>query len=324
MGALMPGQAASLIERFSAARDGGRRGLDRWNAILGQTWNGLVVSPANEDYTASLQRWSIDDIAFARPVSAGCQVKRRSDAHPDPAGSRLSLHLVEKGHGCLFYGNRWVELAPGDAVLCEADYEYRFDFPRDHQLSIIECGRDALDCDSAVIDACVGSRIGLGHRQQRIVRGFVQTLWQEASITAEPQSLAPYRSVLLDLLGMMLNDHAQVAAAAPALPPASVVSKMDRLIELRLADPELCPSWLATELGTSLRALQSSCAQLGITPRERILAKRMEFAARRLAEGRCAKVASIAYDCGFLDSAHFSRRFTGYFGVSPGQFRRRA
>lgn len=321
---MMPGQGASLIERFNAMRGGGRRGLERWNAILGQTWNGLVVAPANEDYAASLQRWSIDDIAFARPVSTGCQVRRRSDAHPDPAGTRLALHFVEKGHGCLFYGNRWVELAPGDAVLCESDYAYRFDFPGDHQLSILECRRDALDCDHAVLESCVGSRIGHGHSPQRIVRSFVQTLWQEATATAEPEKLAPYRPMLLDLLCMMLNDHAQTRQTTGALPSASVAPAMDRLIELRLADPDLCPSLLATELGMSLRALQASCAPLGITPRERILTKRMEYAALRLREDRGAKVASIAFDCGFEDSAHFSRRFAGYFGVSPGQFRRQA
>jgi AraC-like DNA-binding protein len=321
---MIPGQGTGLIERFNAVRGGGRRGLDRWNTILGQTWNGLVVSPADDDYTASLQRWSIDDIAFARPVSAGCQVRRRGESRPDPAGLRLALHFVEKGHGCLFYGNRWVELAPGDAVLCEADYEYRFDFSRDHQLSIIECPRDSLDLDCAVIDSCVGARIGLGQRPQRIVRSFVQTLWQEATTSCEPQSLDLYRPVLLDLLRMMLTDHAQAAGAVAPPPSISIVPAMDRLIDLHLADPDLCPSLLATELGMSLRALQSGCVPLGVTPRERILAKRMEFAARRLSEDRCIKIASIAFDCGFHDSAHFSRRFTGYFGVSPAQFRRQA
>ncbi|MCJ2085548.1 helix-turn-helix domain-containing protein [Methylobacterium sp. E-005] len=54
--------------------------------------------------------------------------------------------------------------------------------------------------------------------------------------------------------------------------------------------------------------------------------RRLEMVARRLIDPSCAHIAIriLAYGCGFVSQAHFSRRFEDHFGVTPREFRHRA
>jgi AraC-like DNA-binding protein len=59
-------------------------------------------------------------------------------------------------------------------------------------------------------------------------------------------------------------------------------------------------------------------AMLGTSPHRYLLMRRLDFARRRLREGRLADVAS---DAGFADQAHFTRAFKAAFGLTPARYR---
>ena len=63
--------------------------------------------------------------------------------------------------------------------------------------------------------------------------------------------------------------------------------------------------------------------QVGRTPMEVITERRMQYAAELLQEGEL-KIIEISARAGYDSEAAFSRRFTRYFGVSPGTMRRNA
>ena len=56
---------------------------------------------------------------------------------------------------------------------------------------------------------------------------------------------------------------------------------------------------------------------------EVITERRMQYAAELLQQGEL-KIIEISARAGYRSEAAFSRRFTRYFGVSPGSMRRRA
>jgi AraC-like DNA-binding protein len=64
-------------------------------------------------------------------------------------------------------------------------------------------------------------------------------------------------------------------------------------------------------------------AQVGHTPMEVITQRRMQYAAELLSQGEL-KIVEISARAGYRSEAAFSRRFTSYFGVSPGSMRRNA
>lgn len=61
---------------------------------------------------------------------------------------------------------------------------------------------------------------------------------------------------------------------------------------------------------------------IGCSPQEFQIQKRMEAAAKRLKQGM--SVTQACLDSGFKNMSHFSRRFQQYFGLSPTQFKRSA
>ncbi len=60
-------------------------------------------------------------------------------------------------------------------------------------------------------------------------------------------------------------------------------------------------------------------ANLGMTPHEWLLDRRIRHACGLLAKGE--PLAEVATDCGFFDQSHFTRAFKRRMGVTPGVFR---
>jgi AraC-like DNA-binding protein len=60
----------------------------------------------------------------------------------------------------------------------------------------------------------------------------------------------------------------------------------------------------------------------GMSPHALQMRLRLELARRYIEEGR--PLVFIAYDTGFADQSHLTRRFKSRFGVTPGRYRRRS
>ena len=88
-------------------------------------------------------------------------------------------------------------------------------------------------------------------------------------------------------------------------------------IEEDFLKPNLSVSSLAALCGISevyLRRLFT--ARFGISPKEYILRKRLDYACQLLSSGQF-EVAEVAFLCGYAEPCHFSREFKRRTGVSP-------
>jgi AraC family transcriptional regulator, positive regulator of tynA and feaB len=94
-------------------------------------------------------------------------------------------------------------------------------------------------------------------------------------------------------------------------------------IETHLFDPALTPKDCAGALQISERYLYRVLAGHGERFSEIQLRKRLDASAERLRDPRFSRyqIASIAWQCGFKDPAHFSRVFSRRFGVTPRAWR---
>ncbi|MDQ2075395.1 AraC family transcriptional regulator [Marinimicrobium sp. ABcell2] len=80
---------------------------------------------------------------------------------------------------------------------------------------------------------------------------------------------------------------------------------------------------LAKNANLSISALERRFRKhLGKSPKQFISGVRLETARHRLLRSTEA-IATIAYDCGFVDPGYFSRQYQKHFGESPSQTRRR-
>ena len=102
-----------------------------------------------------------------------------------------------------------------------------------------------------------------------------------------------------------------------------VVQRAKAYVEANLGDQTLDPPQLAAAVGVSLRRLQELFHERGQHISDWIWHRRLEAAAKRLADPSCAhmQIGAVAYGCGFASQAHFSRRFRERHGLPPREYR---
>lgn len=118
---------------------------------------------------------------------------------------------------------------------------------------------------------------------------------------------------------------------APSLPQAHFhqdlahvadprIRKAVHFMEQQLDHPPPLPA-VARYVGISSRQLERAFkATFGITLVRFQRTMRLRYG-RWMIDNRLASITQIALDCGFSDTAHFSREFRAHFGVSPSQYR---
>lgn len=94
---------------------------------------------------------------------------------------------------------------------------------------------------------------------------------------------------------------------------------------LQMIDADLSSEWSVAKLARKVGMSRSNfaarfTAEVGRTPMEMVMERRMQFAAGLLRRGSL-KIIEISARVGYHSEAAFSRRFSRFFGMSPGQMR---
>ncbi|MCJ2055237.1 helix-turn-helix domain-containing protein [Methylobacterium sp. J-048] len=141
----------------------------------------------------------------------------------------------------------------------------------------------------------------------------------------DPDSAARMASVGVDLIVASIADRLAKEVSRP-LHGTVVVQRAKAHVEAHLGDPTLDPPQLAAAMGVSLRRLQELFHARGQHISDWIWQRRLEVAAKRLADPGCAHlpIGTLAFGCGFASQAHFSRRFKERYGSTPREYRHAA
>lgn len=107
---------------------------------------------------------------------------------------------------------------------------------------------------------------------------------------------------------------------------ATALLRLKWEVEKHLVDPDLGAEEIAARAGMSLRYANSLLSQENTSLGRYIMARRLLRCRQALEDPaqRSRLVADIAYGWGFVDLAHFSRRFRAVFGMSPTDCRKAA
>lgn len=237
----------------------------------------------------------------ARQICRDARAIRRDDA------DHFVLILQQQGEPVMRQDDRATRLRPGDMFLTDARRPSVFDF-RDSfgaQLSVhlprdvlqAQCGREL--------------RGGVAFRREDSLCIAMTALLHRAQERDPPEIGQAFLSVLGTALGAADGQEAPGAAE-------DLLGQALEMIAARCRDPEFGPGVLADLLGISPRRLQRAFAALGQTPRERILATRLDRARQALALRGARTISDVAFDEGFGDLSHFYHSFRARFGHAPG------
>lgn len=292
-----------------------------------QAFMKLTPEPmAEASFSASVQSIRLGDAAINR-VSFPAHVVRRSAA--DIAASDRScfyLNLKLAGRCRIRQDDREISLSPGQVGIFDSDRQFALLHDRGPQLQVAsfwvpaEALRERLPASFDVTAARVSDDPFAGH----LIAETARTLSDGALRMTEDEGIRLFRAVI-ELVAMSLSRQSRAhTAEAESLTDATMLA-LKRAIHRRLRKPGLAVADIAEAVGISERYVHKLLARSGSGFTDYVIDRRLDGIARDLVDPAMADraIGAIAFDWGFSDLSHFTRRFKQRFGCRPRDWRTR-
>ncbi|MCA1430363.1 MULTISPECIES: helix-turn-helix domain-containing protein [unclassified Bradyrhizobium] len=292
-----------------------------------QAFMNLTPEPAAASgFPASVEHVRLGDAAINR-VSFPEHLVRRSAA--DIAASDRScfyLNLKLAGRCRIQQDGREISLSPGQVGIFDSDRQFALLHDRGPQLCVAsfwvpaEALRERLPASFDVVAARLSDDPVVGH----LIVETARTLSEGALQMSEDEGVRLFRA-LIELVAVSLSRSSRLhAAEAESLADATTLA-VKRAIHRRLRQPGLAVADVAAAVGISERYVHKLLARSGSSFTDYVIDHRLDGAARDLRTPAMAEraIGAIAFDWGFSDLSHFTRRFKQRFGCRPRDWRAR-
>ncbi|MCA1499367.1 helix-turn-helix domain-containing protein [Bradyrhizobium sp. NBAIM14] len=292
-----------------------------------QAFMNLTPEPAAASgFPASVEHVRLGNAAINR-VSFPEHLVRRSAA--DIAASDRScfyLNLKLAGRCRIQQDGREISLSPGQVGIFDSDRQFALLHDRGPQLRVAsfwvpaEALRERLPASFDVVAARLSDDPVVGH----LIVETARTLSEGALQMSEDEGVRLFRA-LIELVAVSLSRSSRLhAAEAESLADATTLA-VKRAIHRRLRQPGLAVADVAAAVGISERYVHKLLARSGSGFTDYVIDHRLDGAARDLRNPAMAEraIGAIAFDWGFSDLSHFTRRFKQRFGCRPRDWRAR-
>jgi AraC-like DNA-binding protein len=155
-----------------------------------------------------------------------------------------------------------------------------------------------------------------------LIAATAHTLNSASLQLPEQESLRLFQA-LIELVALSLSRRGRAQIAETASFADATALAMRRAIHGRLREPGLTVAGVAAVVGISERYVHKLFERTGTTFSNYVMDRRLDGAARDLKDPALAEraIGSIAFDWGFSDLSHFTRRFKQKFGCRPRDWR---
>jgi AraC-like DNA-binding protein len=297
------------------------KALREWSEIVGQAFAGSVVDAAERRFSGELWSCRIGEMNLVHIRAQRSRVARWLEGGPRERSGSLLLHLQSAGQCINRQRGHSETVDPGDGVLCDPDHSYTIDYLTPHEVFVIEMPvLDVIAREPGFeLERFAGRKVE--QRRSQLLLNFLRTAWlQRDCLDSDPDWRDCVSRISLDLAMRAICKAGgnEVVGASAELRRAVI-----QHIHENLLNSGLKTSSIARALNVSPRTVQNVFEGGVTTTSGYILQQRLARAAERLIrEPGKQSITGLAYDCGFSDSAYFSRCFSRYYGVAPRDYRR--
>ena len=231
-----------------------------------------------------------------------------------PPNSGKSIHKKRAFHGFVLNGNGCVsDYRFADGTVLHAEASTLFYLPKGSSYEVIKIitagGCYAINFDADISDHPFSVT---QKNVEQIQKSFKRACskWKSKSVSRDAFAM----SALYDAIGIFAETCEQ--EYIPSTTFCKLKPALDA-IDKDFSNADLTVEYLASICEISevyLRKLFMS--RFGVSPKEYIIHKRMDYACRLLSSGQF-EVSEVALLCGYTDPCHFSREFKKSFGISP-------
>jgi len=260
-------------------------------------------------------------------VDIGCgplDVYRRKEHISTVEQSQYLIKFQVEGEALVRQRGQEAHLRPGDFVMCSNTEPYELHFAQQYRQLVLAVPQASLGEVVREPEAYLGKRMDASVGANGLLSQFVHSLGPMLD-QMDPMLIAKLESNVFDLLATAL-EHGQTN---PRLSGENDGVKTEHLFRIKtfirknLADPRLCPDWIAKAHDMSTRYLHMLFNDENTSVSRFIQRQRLEVCKNCLADTNMAiyTITEIAFRWGFNDASHFNRVFKAAYGITPRQYR---
>ncbi|KAB2968559.1 helix-turn-helix domain-containing protein [Zoogloea sp.] len=240
----------------------------------------------------------------------------------DPPMCVIALQV--EGHGRITQNGRTACLAPGDTALFTNARAYELCFDGAFEQRVFILPQALAQRTVSDLGSMAAVTLPASHPGGRILRAFATGLMETPGL---PEEQGGYlRQAMLETLSAMLADRGLAVRGGQTQLGRYHRARIHAYIRDNLADPALDANAMAAALRISKSHLHRLFEGETRTLSETIWCLRLDACRRDLERPGLGHLAigEVAFRWGFVDQAHFSRRFRQAFGCAPRDWREAA
>jgi AraC family transcriptional regulator, positive regulator of tynA and feaB len=287
----------------------------------------IEVDPLDKkSYRATAEVAALGALTIARIDTNGAVVSRKNEVAQEEEFKRFSFVFAIQGDLVISHHLGMNSLKAGEFTLMDNTHPRTMFVYNQVSLLIVSVPRQVLQRylpEPEEVEAQVLGSSGSGDARGDI-RGDelfkpVLSIWEHMKKGSLREFAPAISENLLSNIAVAYSRHFRQQSSKTL----RRIAEARQLIEAQLANPELTVEGLAATMNVSsryLRGLFHGTEKLS----HYILRRRLEESANQLASvlHQNRSITSIAFQCGFSNTAHFSRAFRKLYGMTPRDYRR--
>ncbi|MDF2600234.1 MAG: transcriptional regulator, AraC family [Methylobacterium brachiatum] len=293
-----------------------------WREVLFERLVPIEIERLDDrPFAGKMEVASVGSLNMSRVTQGALRSETTPNAarHHDRAGMAVVLFKLAGTSTCLQDGRDSVQ-KPGDIVVLDHRPAV-VTTSAGSQSVFLELPRERLENMLGPTRLYTALAMGAELASTSLAATFFRELVQVRH-RLDPDAAERMSAIGVDLIVACIAERMAKEVPQP-LHGTVVVQRAKAYVEAHLGDPTLDPPHLAAAVGVSLRRLQELFHARGQHISDWIWHRRLEVAAKQLADpsGANLQIGAVAFGCGFASQAHFSRRFKEHHGLSPREYR---
>ena len=292
-----------------------------WHDWMAQLFSGLDTDLYGDThFDGRINVSYAGDIMLTKLEADRHRVIRDSHRLRDSEAAYLKIVAPWEGHAKVLQNGQLASVSSGDWVIYDTSQAYEVANPCHTEHLIMMVPKQSIADRGLRLDGLMARSVSGSSGIARIALQTMRSTYQELDSMTAP---------LARRAGELLVDMVHLSLQAMAGQATAVTQKQalyDRICEhvaCHVRDPGLSVEQVAQTLNCSKRHLHNAFAGRELSLGAFIQQSRLELCMRELHSPALVHrtITEIAMDCGFGNSAHFSRAFKAYTGMSPSDYR---
>ena len=288
---------------------------EEWRKLVKRDWSMECNFDCAGGHQILANSWFMGDLRFeAADLSGQYWTWKPGPGLDNWRGNSLVIFLIESGVIEVEQEGGRVKLTEGSLLLLDASIRYTQTSGNNSRGIILRVSKTSLEKRGKAMSCHEMFTPDPASPDVAMLKSLL------ASTAAYGEQRSAYSATLVaehltDLMELITDD---MTAPKRVLSPDVILRNVKRFIERNVGNEALDPDAVAHGTGISRRYLMRLFERDGSSVMRYVLQQRLERAKKILtSSGTTLRISDVAWQCGFVSAAHFSRAFKKHYGRSP-------